>query len=327
MNSLFDYITKPVNQQSDTSNSDNYKPNNTQSDINVIDNSKPKFFNIDKFVENLKSKSIKSNFDRMLFSDNINAYDIAHNCINQTLYRLYNTPIPAYEDVWLPVQMRQVIGSAIHEFIQSNYEFDEIEVAVKVEKYKFSGRIDAIFSNNTIVEIKSVPYNDYKSIVNQNAPREKDLYQTLIYKHLLENNLQDIIQYKNKLSKEEQQKYNWPKQDSYNIQYIQFIYIAHDLISSDISSISEALYIQREIKKKLNSKYNKFFFIHTITIDLNKSKEYYTQIENNLVNKLHTILSYLDKHRICQSIDETPYINTKQCFFCLYKHICPIKSK
>lgn len=283
----------------------------------------PRFFNIEEFISNLKKKSEKSKFERFLFSDNINAYDISQCCIAQVLYRLYNTPVPSYEDIWLPVYMRSVIGSAVHDFIQSNFNFDETEVVIKIDKFKFSGRVDAIINNDVLVEIKTVSYNDYKSIINKNAPRNKDLYQTLIYKHLLENYLDEINLTKERLIKEDhnnKSKYNWPKQNNYNFKYIQFIYIAHDLTSSDVSSISEALYIQKQIKKQLNSKYNKFFFIKDIIIDINQNKDYYTQIENNLFNKLQKILFYFNRNKLPDPTDE--YIDKNQCFFCLYKDIC-----
>jgi len=289
---------------------------------NIIDD-KPRFFSIDEFISNLKKNSEKSKFERLLFSDNINAYDISQCCIAQVLYRLYNTPVPSYEDVWLPVYMRAVIGNAVHEFIQSNFNFDEIEVVVKIDKFKFSGRIDAIINNNVLVEIKTVSYNDYKSIINTNMPRDKDLHQTLIYKYLLENYLDEINKTRERLIKEDsinKTKYNWPRQNNYSIKYIQYIYVAHDLTSSEVSSISEALYIQKQIKKQLNSKYNKFFFIKDIIIDIEQNKEYYQQLEQKLFQKLQKILFYYNRNKLPNPNDE--YIDKNQCFFCLYKDIC-----
>jgi len=302
--------------QYDQNATDNASQKNTNNTMSNSDSRKVTFFDIDKFAANLKNNSSKRNFDRYLFSENITAYDVAHNCIRQVLYRLYNTPIPYYNDIWLPVYMRQIIGNAVHEFIQDNFEFSEVEVAIKIDEFRFSGRIDAIINNNVLVEIKTVSFNDYRAIVNSNTPRDKDIKQVLIYKHLLENYLDKINETKNKL--QDSDKYNWPKLDKYNIQYLQFIYIAHDLISSDVSSISEAIAIQRELKKKLNSKYNKFYFIKDIIIEVNNE---HRKIEHQLFDKLMSIIDYYNKHILPEKSD---YIDTKQCYFCMYKSICTI---
>ena len=105
-------------------------------------------FNISLFEEELRKRSELKNRSYLTTSTNISAYDIAHNCIMQTIKKLLNHPIESYSDTWLPVMMKQVIGDAIHEFIQSSNQFTEGEVSIKVPTIKFSGRIDNIIDDN-----------------------------------------------------------------------------------------------------------------------------------------------------------------------------------
>ena len=295
----------------DNNNDNNNDKSKSETNINKLDT--PKLFDMGVFISNLKNKTQYDNFNRLIYSDNITAYDIAITCNRQVTYKLLNYPIRSYESAWLPVLFRSTMGIAIHDFIQSNYDFDQIEAQIIIPEYKFYGKVDAINGNNVLIEIKTVPFSDYKNILDTNSPRPKDLKQTLIYKYLLENHIDKIDTSKSNLKIQE-----------YKFQYIQFIYIAHDLISADIESISQQLQLVNHLKKNIfkyelsNHPDKRFFFMNTITIDLsddNISRELQI-IENELSQKLNDILTNYHKSTLSENVD------TSQCFFCPYKHIC-----
>jgi len=295
------FLKQETNKSSDTKTNfqPNSKPNKDETNL----------FSLDKFIKNISEKSKKKHFDTYIFSSSITAYDIAVNCIRQVVYRLLDFPIRYYEDLWLPIIMRQFIGNAIHEFIQSNYEFTEVEVPIKVKEFNFSGRIDALIGKSALVEIKSVSFQDYEEILKTNKPREKDLMQTIIYTHLLND-------YFDKVDKEN---YSF-KYDSYNIKYIQFIYIAHDIVAKDIDNIEECLEIYRNIKKQLKSFFNKFYFIKVITYSIDENIDEFNTLKARAFDKLMEINKFIKKH-IIPPLNHK-YINTNYCNFCPYKHLC-----
>jgi len=62
--------------------------------------------------------------------------------------------------------MRSTIGTAIHDFVQSNTnQFTESEVSLKIPSIKFSGRLDNLIGPNILVEIKSCTYSDYEKLL------------------------------------------------------------------------------------------------------------------------------------------------------------------
>jgi len=310
MNSIFDYLGDKIFSEQNK-------------DENIKDKQKEiKLFSVSEFIKNLSKNSIKNNFMRLIHSNSITAYDISQNCVRQVVYRLLNYPVKSYEDIWLPVKLRQVIGSSIHEFIYQNYSFDEVEVAVKIDEFNFSGRVDAINSSSVLIEIKSVPYKDYENIITKTAPREKDLKQTLVYKVLLERYLDKILKTKNALEKEKTN-YNFPKQTSYKFKYLQFIYVAHDLISADTESIYEELALIKALKRKLNSKQNSYYFMKVVTVDVLKEEEKIKKLEKILLDKLLYINECITKMKL----PSEKFVNTSMCFFCPYKHICNINLK
>lgn len=66
----------------------------------------------------------------------------------------------------------QVIGIAVHELIQTTYNFKEIEKTVKSEKFKVKGKADAV-DNTVVYEIKT------------SSPSEQDFHQAMIYGYIL----------------------------------------------------------------------------------------------------------------------------------------------
>ena len=150
-------------------------------------------FDIEVFAEELRRKSENKNRGYLTAAKNINAYDVANNCIRQIVYKLSGTPIKSYADRWLPIFLRTALGSAVHNFLQENTkQFTEQEVSLKVPSLKFSGRLDALIGNNILIEIKSMPYDEYEKAIRTNTPRNKDFIQALLYVYMLENHIDEI---------------------------------------------------------------------------------------------------------------------------------------
>ena len=163
-------------------------------------------FSVSDFQKELKLNSQKNNKYFHNNTDRFNAYDIAHNCIRSVLFRTFKFPLKDYSDSWLPVKLRTDLGNACHTFIQSSKIFTEQEVYLRVPSLNISTKIDCLINNNVLVEIKSCNYTDYSAIIKNNLPRTKDLYQAVLYKHLLENYLDESAS--QVLTPDEIKKYN-----------------------------------------------------------------------------------------------------------------------
>lgn len=273
-----------------------------------------RLFDINDFLADIARASADKNKRYASQATNINGYDIASNCIRQIMFKLLNAPVESYCDNWLPVMMRANLGNAIHDFIQDNSKsFTEWECSLKVPSIRCSVRLDNLIHDNVLVEIKSCTFTDYDKILRTKRPRDNDFYQAMFYRWLIHNYLEEIQQ-----QPIENLRTPAPKLPKYNIDTIQVIYAAHDLISSETGSISEALKHAAAVKKVLNSKYNQFYYITAVTIDLNtvpNVHEYDAYIEE----KVMTINEYMSMNKI-------PPMDNKfvkdSCFFCLYKKIC-----
>jgi len=270
-------------------------------------------FNIDEFTKELYEKSAVKNQLYRELAQNINAYDLANNCIRDIVYKLLNTPVESFADKWLPVLLRSTLGNAIHNFIQDNSnQFTEREVSIKIPSKRVSVRLDNLIGPNILVEIKSLPYAEYEKVIKSCKPRIADFYQAVAYKYFLENFLEEAK------NSGEKTRTLPPALDKYDIQTIQFIYVAHDVTATDVESFGEMLNRIKELKRMLKSKSNTFFFITTLVIDVtnNIANPYITYIKN----KLERINQYLDSGKIPPDNDE--FIDTGKCFFCLYKKLC-----
>jgi hypothetical protein len=286
-------------------------PQEQKQEINVL-NELP-LFSIENFTSKLKKKSHNSNKSYHNNSYNINAYDIAAQCARIPFFRIKDYPVRDYSSSWLPLSMRGHIGNSVHDFIQSvDLVFSETEVCLKIPSLQISVRADALINDSVLVEIKSCTYSDYDTIIKTNAPRNSDFYQAVFYKYLLETYLEEIKQ------QQPSRNGSLPKLDKYNIKYIQLIYVCHELISSDSSTLNEDLKFSKELKRKLDSKRNPFWFITTLTVDLSKTniKVY----ENYLMEKYKTIKTAIDSNVIIPMSNQ--FIDTKGCYFCVYKQIC-----
>jgi hypothetical protein len=209
--------------------------------------------------------------------------------------------------------MRGVIGTSIHDFIQSvDNIFTETEVCLKIPSLQISARTDALINNNILVEVKSCTYSDYDNILKNRSPRNADFYQAVFYKYLLENHIDEIRQQQPTRSG------RLPKYDNYDIKYIQLIYLCHELIASDSSTLSEDIKFSKNLKRKLDSKRNPFWFLTTLTVDLTKIdiKIY----EDYILEKYKTIKHSIDSNNIISM--DNKFIDTKGCFFCVYKNVC-----
>ena len=279
----------------------------------IINNSNNKPFDIKLFQDELYSKSENRKRAYAQYTQNISAYDIAVNCIRQVLFKLYQTPVKSYADKWLPVLLRSTLGSAVHDFIQNNTnQFTEVECSLKVPSIRFSGRLDALIGDSILVEIKSMSYNDYDKVLRSGRPRTSDFYQAMCYKYILEHYLDELKQTKNTRTKP-------PKLDKYNITKLQFIYIAHDIMTTDIEDFDLMLEEVNKVKKMLKSKYNTFHFMSSLVIDVSDNEQMKPYIDY-IVNKITTINNYLRANKMAPMDD--PFVNKKSCYFCIYKDVC-----
>ena len=275
-------------------------------------------FNIDKFSRELYEKSSVKNQLYREAVQNISAYDISSGCIREIVYKLLNTPVESFADKWLPILMRSTIGTAVHEFIQNNTnQFTEREVSLKVPSLRFSVRLDNLIGQNILVEIKSCPYSDYEKIITSRKPRVDDFYQTMVYKYILENHLQEAKDPSVKIRKGTVK----PKFDSYDIKTVQFIYVAHDVTATDVDSFAEILERIKQLKRTLNSKSNSFFFMTTMVVDVTNgvAKPYIDYVRT----KLKAINQYLDTDKLPDASD--PYIDKNKCYFCMYNRTCDLR--
>ena len=174
-----------------------------------------RFFDLDTFINETHIKSRDKNKEAIEKQLYMSAYDVASSCISNIIYKIRNTPIQSYATKWLPVVLRSYLGNAAHAFIQhESKQFTEQEVSLKVPSIRFSGRLDCLINNDVLVEIKSLPYKEYKKIIKNQTPRIGDFYQCMTYKYILENHLDEA---KNHTEQTRTQK---PKLDKYNIRYI-----------------------------------------------------------------------------------------------------------
>lgn len=273
-------------------------------------------FDVAAFSKEVAHKSENKNRVYAEVAANINAYDVADNCIRQIIYKLSKTPTRSFGDKWLPLSFRATLGSACHDFIQGvTDQFTETEISMKIPSIRFSGRMDNLKGYNVLAEIKSCTYKDYQKILRDQKPRMADFYQVMTYKYILENFLEEAKDESNKTRS------NKPALDHYDIDTLQFIYLAHDITASDVDDFSMALKIVDSIKKQLNSKRNPFYFITSMVLDVNTFdvEPYYTFIRD----KIKDINEFLDSNTLPPG--DNQFINRKKCFFCHYYTICDIK--
>lgn len=285
-------------------------------DLAAIPQEQNRLFDLEEFINETYNKSTNKNKDAIERQKYMSSYDVASSCINNIIYKIRNTPVKNYASKWLPIVLRSYLGNSVHNFIQENSkQFTEQEVSLKVPSIRFSGRLDCLINNDVLVEIKSLPYPDYKKIIKNKTPRPNDFYQTLTYKYILENHLTETKTHK------EETRTQKPLLDNYNIKYIQFIYVVHDIMSSDIESLDEAIKCVDHVKKVLNSAHNTFYFTASLTIELDNYDldPYMTYIKN----KIARVNYYLDNNLDVSKEDE--YTDKNACFFCIYPEICPHK--
>lgn len=272
-----------------------------------------KLFDIPEYYNYLQETARESNAGYK--SKNITSYDLK-SCIRQTLYKMLDFPLSSFDDPWVPVAFRKEVGNAIHNLIQSYPVFTETEVVLKVPDIFVSQRLDCLINNNVLIEIKTVTYEDYKKILNSKQPRKEDEIQAFFYKYLLENYIDTI-----KKQTATRPGTFLPKHEKYDIKFIQYIYFCHELAASDTDdmTLAELVKSAKNLKSALESAKNKFWFMTTITQNVEDNQDYKLKIE--------IITEHLDeiiKHYKNQEVPslENKFINKKDCFFCLYKDQC-----
>ena len=279
-------------------------------------------FSISKFQEEIREISEDKNLKRAQRpNQNITGYDIAHNCMQNIIFKLRNIPVESYADKWLPIHMRSSIGTGIHEFIQRNtQQFTEIEPNIIVPSIGFYGKIDGLIGPNILAEIKSCAWSDYSKIISSQKPRQKDYLQAMTYSFILEKFCDET-----RSSESKKRIYKGgcqPKLEKYNINKIQFIYIAHDIFSADLESTEETLVKLNKIKKKIRTKNNPFYFISSLVLNITEEEKIKTF--SWIEEKFNTIHKYITSNTDPTSDD--PFLDTTGCFFCRYKQVCNFSS-
>ena len=293
-----------------------------KSNFSIIEETEPekyKIFDINKFASELKFKSSIKNRYQIEEATNISAYDVAANCIRQIIYKLNHMPVPDYSTKWLPIFLRSQIGSACHDFIQ-NYskQFEESEISIKVPSIRFSGRIDNMIGPEILVEIKSCTYKDYAEVIKHRSPKLEHFRQALTYKYILENYLKEVQDPNIKTRS------NKPKFSKYNIKYIQFIYLAQDIISADMEDISSSLKAVDNIKKQdLIGNRDDFQFMTSLTINTENNPVVNENL-NFIKNKIEAINYYMNSSKA--PTNEDPFVDKSGCHFCIFNKVCDLNK-
>lgn len=271
-------------------------------------------FDLQKYCNEIKVKSEEDNRIYNYYAENISGYAIASECIGTTVFKILNYPVEDFSTKWLPIVMRASIGKAIHNTIQENTDqFTEQECSIKVPSIRTSVRLDGLISNNVLVEIKSCTYDDYRKILRNQSPRISDFYQVMMYKYVIENHLEEC-------KKQTKTRTPPPKLDEYNIDTLQFIYVAHDVMSADVESFSECMKIVKDVKKMLTSKKNQFFFMTSLVLKTDQFDV--TPYMDYVKKKIERINWYIDRNKFPTLDDE--FVDKNKCYFCLYHQNCPI---
>lgn len=265
-------------------------------------------FDIEIFQTLLKEKVFNKNKKRIENkTQNITAYDLC-GCIKKIEFKLKNTPID-FNSSYLPSELSMALGNSVHEFIQTNYCFTEIELPLSIhisKSLKISSRLDALINNNTLIEIKTCNYKEYYEILKNDNYRLKDYEQLCVYKYLLENHFDEI---KNNLI----QNRITPKFNNYKITKFQIIYICHEIVDA-----SGNIDIYKDITEYYKNNFGNFWFIKTINIDAENED---TILEINTVSdKIKTILEYIPNNKEIPLNNK--YCKKDECNFCPYKKIC-----
>jgi hypothetical protein len=298
-------------------------PDNTQNNIEPTIQKEdqksdlaPKYFDLSEFTKELYIKTSSTNKENIEKQKYMNAYDVASSCIANIVFKIRNVPVKSYANRWAPITLRGYLGKSVHNFIQENSnQFTEQETTLKIPSIRFSGRIDCGINHDVLVEIKSLPYKDYRKIIKDHSPRINDFYQILTYKYIIENYLEEAK------NNNEVKRTQPPKLDKYDIRYLQFIYVAHDILAQDVESLDEAISIVDQVKKVLNSKHNTFYFMSNLLIDL---QEYdYQQSIEFIKKKIKRVNDYLNSNTNVSKDDE--FIDRSKCFFCLFSDVCSLR--
>ena len=279
-------------------------------------------FSIQLFADEIRNHSEGKGRAYAELAQNISGYDIAHNCISNVVKKILKYPVKSFAQQWLPVILRSTVGSGIHDFVQQHSDqFTELEPSIKIPSIRFSGRIDGLIGNNVLVEIKSCTFDDYRKIVKSQRPRTPDFYQMMTYKYILENYLTEAKQQPLKSkSNPEGTRTPPPALDKYDIDTLQIIYVAHNILSDDIEDLGQALENIKHIKQVLKSKHDQFYFMTSIVLN---TKDFDTVPYLDFIHrKIERINWYVNSNKLPTCDDE--FVDTKKCFFCLYKDNCEL---
>lgn len=137
-------------------------------------------FDVDKYENIMKSRLIDNYKKSQSYERPYISVTESFSCLRKTYYsRLkYETDLnKQFNFVYL--DLINVIGNAIHGYIQEIYNFTEVEKTVISEKYKIKGRVDAI-KDSFLYEFKTLDEKKFSGIYIK-----EHYYQPIIYAYLL----------------------------------------------------------------------------------------------------------------------------------------------
>lgn len=140
----------------------------------------PNGFDITRFENQMRSKLIEEHKKIQSYDRPYISISELFSCMRSTYYnRLkYEIDIKAlYKFPYL--KLYQEIGNAIHEVIQSSYDFSEKEKTIISEKYKVKGRLDAL-KENFVYEIKSTDSEKFSGTYEQDHYSQGNIYAKIL---------------------------------------------------------------------------------------------------------------------------------------------------
>jgi len=139
-----------------------------------------KAFDSEKYTSLMRSKLIDDYKTLQSYERPYIAVSELYSCLRKNYYyRLKYTVDPKDLFKYPKVYLMQKVGDAIHEALQSVYDFTEVNKSVVSEKYKVKGKIDA-FKDGFVYEIKTLDENKFLGTYSK-----EHYYQGLIYAYIL----------------------------------------------------------------------------------------------------------------------------------------------
>lgn len=154
----------------------------------LISNSKG--FEVEKFKTAIRNHQIKKFLDKQELAKPYTSVTELLNCVRYNFYYRNKTSVDIKNNFkFIYLDLYADLGTALHEIIQTVYQFSEVKKAMFSDVYNVRGEADAI-SPPYLFEIKTVDENKFPGTY-----RKKDYYQANIYAHILNTEYNYKIKY------------------------------------------------------------------------------------------------------------------------------------